>query len=137
MRRQAVKYLLDTNICIFLLKDAYGVKDRLDEVGRERCFISDITLAELYFGAAYSGRMEEKMKEVDFIGRYFKVLPVHGVLRTFGEVKAHLQREGRLIDDFDLLIGATAVVNGLVMVTDNVRHLGRIPGLRIENWVER
>lgn len=137
MRRQAVKYLLDTNICVFLLKDAYGVKGRLDEVGRERCFISDITLAELYFGAAYSGRMEEKMKEVDFIGRYFKVLPVHGALRTFGEVKAHLQREGRLIDDFDLLIGATAVVNGLVMVTDNVRHLGRIPGLRIENWVER
>lgn len=137
MKRQTTRYLLDTNICVFLLKDACGVKKRLDEVGRERCFVSEITLAELYFGAAYSGRKEEKMKEVDFIGRYFKVLPVRGALRAFWEVKACLQREGRLIDDFDLLIGATAVANELVMVTDNVRHLERIPGIRIENWVER
>ena len=67
MKRQTTRYLLDTNICVFLLKDACGVKKRLDEVGRERCFVSEITLAELYFGAAYSGRKEEKMKEVDAV----------------------------------------------------------------------
>lgn len=131
------QYLIDTNICIYLLKRQYGIVEQLKEAGRENCFISDITLAELYYGASRSGQKEKKMQGVKFIEEYFTVLPIHEVLEKFGDSKALLKSNGQLIDDFDLLIGATAVVYNLVMVTENVRHLARIPGIRIENWIQR
>lgn len=131
------QYLIDTNICIFLLKKQYGIAERLLRVGRENCFISDATLAELYYGAARSGQKEKKMEGVKFVEEYFTVLPIHEVLEKFGDNKALLKSRGLPIDDFDLLIGSTAVHYDLVMVTENVKHLARIPGIRIENWVER
>ena len=131
------QYLLDTNICVYLLKNQHGIAERIDKIGRRNCFISDITLAELYYGAANSGYKEKKMKGVKFIEEYFNILPVHDVLEQYGDSKAFLKSKGLLIDDFDILIGATAVVNDLVMVTENVKHLSRIPNISIENWIER
>lgn len=131
------QYLIDTNICIYLLKKQYGIAERLQEAGRENCFISDVTLAELYYGASRSGQKEKKMQGVKFVEEFFTVLPIHEVLEKFGDSKALLKNNGQLIDDFDLLIGATAVVYNLVMVTENIRHLSRIPDIHVENWVKR
>lgn len=77
------------------------------------------------------------MEGVRYVEEYFTVLPIHEVLEKFGDSKALLKSNGLLIDDFDLLIGATAVVYGLIMVTENVKHLSRVPDIRIENWVKR
>lgn len=55
----------------------------------------------------------------------------------FADTKALLRQQGKLIDDFDLLIGTTALKDNMTLVTDNVKHLARIPGLHIENWVKR
>lgn len=129
------QYLLDTNICIYLLKKQHQIAERLIKIGRENCFISDVTLAELYYGASRSGEKEKKMEGVKFVEEYFTVLPIHDVLEKFGDSKAFLKSNGLLIDDFDLLIGATAVVYNLIMVTENVKHLSRIPDIRIENWI--
>ena len=97
------------------------------------CFVSEITLAELFYGAAKSGR-EEHFKDVEMVIRMFKVLPVYPCLRLYGGMKAELEAKGMRIDEFDLLIGATAVFNKMVMVTSNVKHFERIPEIQIENW---
>lgn len=131
------KYLLDTNICIFYMKNNFGVKDRIEEAGLDNCYISDVTLAELYFGAANSGQSETKIKEVELFETLFDTLPIKPCLKVYGKAKAYLKQKGILIDDFDLLIGSTAVANGLVMVTENVKHISRIEGIIVENWVSR
>ena len=131
------KYLLDTNICIYFLKNQYGVTEHIKAVGNNNCFISDITLAELYFGASNSGHKEQKMRGVKAIEKYFTVISIQKALECFGDCKAALKKQGQLIDDFDLLIGSTAVSCDMIMVTENVKHLARIPNIRTENWVEK
>lgn len=130
-------YLLDTNICISMLKDKYGVRETILKVKPENCYVSEITLGELYYGASFSNNKEERLKDVVFVVDHFKVIPVSETLPLFGDIKAALRQEGNLIDDFDILIGCAAILNSLVMVTDNVKHLSRLPNIEIENWVNR
>ena len=125
------------NICIYFLKNQYGVAEHIKAVGNKNCFISDITLAELYFGASNSGQKEHKIKGVKAIEKYFTVIPIQKALECYGDCKAVLKKQGKLIDDFDLLIGATAVTCNLIMVTENVKHLARIPNINIENWIKK
>ena len=131
------QYLLDTNICIYFLKNQYGVAEHIKAVGNKNCFISDITLAELYFGASNSGQKEHKIKGVKAIEKYFTVIPIQKALECYGDCKAVLKKHGKLTDDFDLLIGATAMTCNLIMVTENVKHLARIPNINIENWIKK
>ena len=129
-------YLLDTNICIYLLKRRYDIDKRLDLIPEDmRVCISEVTLAELYYGASKSNDKKAHVKEVDIIANLFEVLPIRDCLELYGDNKTQLEREGNRIDDFDLLIGSTAVVNDLVIVTENVKHLGRIPNIALENWI--
>lgn len=65
------------------------------------------------------------------------IVPIYDTLPTYAEVKAQLRRAGLQIEEFDMLIGSSAVHHGYVMVTENVSHFERIPGIEIENWVER
>jgi tRNA(fMet)-specific endonuclease VapC len=74
---------------------------------------------------------------VEFISQHFKILPVFPSLQLFGEVKTSLEASGNRIDDFDILIGCTAITNDLILVSDNEKHLRRLPGIVIENWIHR
>lgn len=65
------------------------------------------------------------------------IIPIFSSLSIYAKEKARLRKAGRLIDDFDILIGATAVANKLTLVTENVKHLNRISKINIENWIER
>ena len=89
------------------------------------------------FGASFSNNKEERLKDVAFVIDHFKVIPVSETLPLFGDIKANLRREGKLIDDFDILIGCAAILNHLTIVTDNIKHLGRLPGIIVENWTNR
>lgn len=130
-------YLLDTNICIFALRDKYGVNERLEEVGREQCYVADVTVMELRFGAYKSEKKMENLRIVnDFISKV-KVVPFAYTIDAFYQEKIRLQNLGTPIEDYDLFIGCAAKVAGLTMVTDNVQHLSRIDGLNIENWIQR
>lgn len=131
------KFLLDTNICIFMLKNKYDVRKKVIEVGASNCYISEITIAELYYGASKSKQKKERLKDLDFITEKFKVLPIYPALPIFGDIRAELEEKGRRIDDFDILIGATAIKNNVVLVTDNIKHLERLPNIKIENWIDR
>ena len=132
-----MKYLLDTNIWIHLSKGQYGIDENIRRIGIGNCYISEISLLELLYGAECSDRKESAMKWIDALERNVKVLPISKSLRQFCSRKASLRREGRLIDDFDLLIAATAMVYDCILVTENTRHFNRIEGLRTDNWVKR
>ena len=130
-------FLLDTNICIFALRDKYGVNERLEEIGRKRCYVADVTVMELRFGAYKSKKKDENLRIVnDFISKV-SVVPFADTIDAFCQEKIRLQLLGTPIEDYDLFIGCAAKVAGLTMVTDNVQHLSRIEGLQIENWIQR
>lgn len=130
------KYLLDTNICIFFLQGKYGVKEKIQKAGRKNCYISEITIAELLYGAAYSNS-EKHRHDVEILLESLTVVPIYDSLPTYATTKAYLRREGQMIEEFDMLIGSSAVHHGYVMITENVDHFKRIPGIEIECWVTR
>ncbi|MGC4037975.1 MAG: type II toxin-antitoxin system VapC family toxin [Chitinophagaceae bacterium] len=133
-----MKYLLDTNTCVFYLRGKLKLDEVIKEKGRENCFISEITVAELLFGAENSDDPSKSHKAVDNFIAGLSIVPIYGCLKHYAKEKVRLRKTGKIIhDEFDLLIGITAVVNKLTLVTDNIRHMERIEGIKIENWLQR
>lgn len=131
------QYLLDTNICAFILRDKFGVGSHLLDVGIDNCHISMITYAELYYGAMNSNAIDKNLRQLQLFVDGIDVIPIDDVIPDFAKEKVRLRRKGTPIDDFDLLIGTTAKAYGMTLVTENIKHLGKIEGLNIENWVSR
>ena len=130
------KYLLDTNICIYFIKGQYELNKKIAEVGEQNCFISEMTVAELKYGVENSKTVEAMRKIVEaFIPKFF-VIPIYNSLDIYAKEKAKLRKQGLMIDDFDILIGATAIANDMIMVTNNVAHLGRLDNIIIEDWTK-
>ena len=125
-------YMLDTNVCVLLLRGKPEIRSRLAAVGVANCFISEITVAELSFGAEKSGSQLEVQRTQGFMASA-QVLPITSVPLTYARQRWRLQQIGQPLDDFDLLIGSTALSNNLVMVTNNTRHFARLP-LQLEDW---
>ena len=130
-------FLLDTNICIFAMRDKYGVNERLETLNPQQCYVADVTVMELRFGAYKSENKEKNLRIVDNFISKVKVVPFADTIDAFCQEKLRLQSLGTPIEDYDLFIGCAAKVAGLTMVTDNVQHLSRIDGLEIENWIQR
>ena len=128
------KYLLDTDIIIDLIKNKYGLKSKVENVGLVNCYISEITLAELYFGAFYSSSIKKHRKEPVEIAKSFNVIPISEAIELFGKEKARLARDGNIIADLDLFIATTSIVYGCILVTGNEKHHKRVADIRIENW---
>jgi len=132
------KYLLDTDISVFYLRGRYNIDRKLNEViGYDNCFISEITLAELKYGAELSEKVDENLQAVSEFANKMGVLPIFNSLDLYAKEKARLKKAGNLIDDFDLLIGCSAIKNGLVLVTNNENHFERIKNIKIENWTKK
>ena len=132
-----MKYLLDTNICIYFFRGKYNLMQKINSVGIENCSISEITLAELVYGAEYSSNPE---KNHDLISKFIEqvsIIPIFDAIYEYGRQKARLRKEGNLIGDFDLLIGSTSIANEQIMVTENVREFERLEGIKIENWIKK
>ncbi len=128
------QYLLDTNICIYYLKGKFDLQNKINKVGLHNCFISEITLAELKFGVENSLQIDKNRQMLNNFQLQLQIIPIFTALDIFASEKARLKQQGTMIDDFDLLIGATALANSLIMVTNNHKHLSRISGIRIEDW---
>ena len=131
-----MNYLLDTNICIYFLKGRYGLVEKIDKIGFENLFISEITIAELKFGAEKSKYPEKNKPVINNLIDKFKQLPIYGGLDIYAKEKARLTKEGNIIDDFDLLIGSTAIVNDMILVTNNEKHFERLNNIKVENWTK-
>jgi len=128
------QYLLDTNICIYYIKGLYDLKSRFEDVGPENCFISEITLVELKFGVAKSQAKKKNQQALENFLSGVQILPIYPALEIYASKKARLQKSGKVIDDFDLLIGATAVSFDIVMITNNMNHFDRIKDIKLADW---
>ena len=131
-----MEYLLDTNICIHYFKGQFGIKERIEKIGFENFAISEITLAELIYGAEKSQQTEKNMKVVENFAEKIEILPILSSLKIYGKEKARLRSIGKIIGDLDLFIGSTAIVNDMIMVTRNTREFERLDGIIIENWID-
>ena len=134
-----MKYLLDTNICIHLFLGQFSVADSIQEHGWKNCCISEITKAELLLGEEIAIRKGRSVP-VGAVRRFvssIEVLPISDGIEIFAPEKARLFCNGELIEDFDLLIACTAIAHNCILVSENLKHLSRIQGIRLENWIER
>ena len=131
------KYLLDTNRWIALLRGNRDVAQKLINLGEGRCCLSVITVYELMFGAYFSKREEQEVPKVKLFVERFPIVPLIDAAEEYAIIKTRLRSLGILIDEFDLMIAATALTGEYVLVTDNVKHFQRITGLRFENWIKR
>lgn len=132
-----MKYLLDTNICVHFFRGKFNLIEKLEKVGLTNCAISEITLAELIFGAENSLSPQKNRDIVEKFSSKVTVLPIYDVINLYAKEKVRLRKSGTLISDFDLLIGCTAVQKELIMVTENYREFERISNIKIENWIDR
>ena len=128
------KYLLDTNICIYFIKGQFELDRKIKQVGEQNCFISEMTVAELKYGIENSNKPENLRAIIEaFIPKFF-IIPIYHSLDIYAKEKAKLKKQGLLIDDFDILIGATSIINEMIMVTNNVDHLVKLDNIVIEDW---
>jgi len=130
------QYMLDTNICIYVMK-AYPPKlrERFERLAEQLC-ISSITLGELYYGAEKSARRLENLEAIEQFGARLDVLSFSPKAAAhYGQIRAELERLGTPVGSHDMLIGAHARAEGMTVVTNNSREFSRMPGIRIENWV--
>ena len=135
------KYILDTNTWIEHFHQRSGVTRRIMELPTTQLFASEITLAELTFGAFHSDDFERHIKEPEWLRRFITVLDISDVFDEYAQIRCALKRRKKTLDkeigNFDILIGATALHYGLTVVTDNVKHFEPMPGVKVVNWVER
>ena len=131
------RYLLDTNIVSDLMRAPVGSRSvgPLRQVGEENVYVNIVVAGELRFGASKrrSARLHREVEEM--LGR----LPVAAigppVECRYADLRAELERRGTPIGANDLWIAAQALHDGSVLVTDNEREFGRVPGLKVENWL--
>ncbi len=128
-------YLLDTDTLIYALKGVPEVVRRFEAQATAPKALSVVTYGELLYGAEKSARAVENKAKVRRIAELFPVADVtRAVVETFGSLKAELEKAGKRVDDFDLIIAATALTLSYRLVTNNERHFRNIPGLVLENW---
>ncbi len=128
-------YLIDTDIIIYSLKKNPKVIENFKNNASKPKSISVISYGELYFGAKKSEYSEKNLAAVKRIAETFPIIHVsRSIIETFGGLKAKLQSEGKLIADLDLIVASTALNMNYIVVTNNVSHFKRIPGLVVENW---
>ncbi|MDR1610119.1 MAG: PIN domain-containing protein [Candidatus Symbiothrix sp.] len=131
------RYILDTNTCIFFLRGKLNFSDFIEGNWRDSCCISEVTILELYYGAENSNNPQKHYEAVDIFLHNLKVLPVGMGSKAYAKEKVRLKKAGiPLHDEFDLIIGASAIANNLTLITDNVKHFKQFKDIRIENWAK-
>lgn len=134
----AVRYLLDTNICIYIAKgQPLAVRARFEQHTLHDVAMSTITLGELRFGAEKSQSRERALSVIE---QLTQVIPACALLleagEHYGQIRAALQKQGLPIGNNDLWLAAHARAQGWILVTNNTREFARVPGLLVENWVD-
>jgi tRNA(fMet)-specific endonuclease VapC len=128
--------MLDTNLCIRVLRDRPAeLRERFNAEAASLC-ISTVTMAELLYGAEKSARPTENRQQVEAFSGRLEVLPFDVDAAThYGDIRAELERQAMVIGPYDLMIAGHARSRGLVVVTGNLGEFCRVRGLRSEDWV--
>jgi len=128
-------YLLDTDTIIYSLKGNRNVQENLRLHINDLIQINIITLMELYYGAYKSQHVDANLAKIKTLEQSLAILTSgQETAEIFGKLKAKLESDGNRLDDFDLIIAATALTHNLVLVTNNEKHFQRIEGLKLANW---
>jgi len=131
-----LEYMLDTNICIYILKNRPPeLREKFDREAERLC-ISSITLCELHYGAEKSARRLTNLATIaEFVARLAILDFSVSAAAHHGQIRAELERMGQPAGVYDMLIGAHARSESMIVVTNNMREFARMPGVRVENWV--
>ncbi|MDR0683314.1 MAG: PIN domain-containing protein [Dysgonamonadaceae bacterium] len=133
-----IQYILDTNICVFFLRGKINFSEFVEGKWRESCCISEITVLELRFGAENSNNPSKHHEAVSEFLRDLTVFPVSKCATVYAKEKTNFRKAGKPVnDEFDLIIGASAIANNLTLVTDNVKHFKDLENIKIENWYKK
>lgn len=133
-----LRYLLDTNIVIYVLKRRPAEVLATFNANANRMAISSITLAELLHGAEKSSHVSANLTAIEDFCSRLEVLPYGAkAAQHYGAIRAHLEKLGHPIGVNDLHIAGHARSEGLVLVTNNMAEFERVPALEMENWVQR
>jgi len=135
----ALRYLLDTNICIYAMKHHVNVLRRMQQARVDGMCVSAVVAAELAFGVARSA-MANRENNQAALQRFLAAMSVQpwteDVIWVYGAQRQVLKQAGTPIREMDLLIAAHAMTLGLTLVTNNSREFERVEGLKLENWVD-
>ena len=133
-----IKYMLDTDICIFITrKSGATLLERIESVPLEQQCISVVTLAELLYGVQVSSKKKANQEVVDLFAQHIAVLEwTPDAAKHYAEIRADLKKKGQQLGSNDLLIAAHARSIGAVIVTNNIKDFGRVKGLKLENWMD-
>ena len=132
-----LKYLLDTNIVMYVLKRRPVEVLAVFNTNASRMAISSITLSELMYGAEKSLNVNRNLEAIEEFVSHLDVLPYDAkASQHYGQIKATLERKGEIIGENDIQIAAHAISQGLILVSNNVKEFNRVPSLALENWVE-
>jgi tRNA(fMet)-specific endonuclease VapC len=131
-----LKYLLDTNIVIYVLKRRPKEVLEIFNTNASRMAISSITLSELIYGAEKSANVDKNLEAIEEFISHLEVLPYEAkASQHYGQIKAALEKRGEIIGENDIHIAAHTISQGLILVTNNLREFKRVPNLALENWV--
>lgn len=131
-------FVFDTDVLSLLMKGRLpvGANARMALVPSTQAKTTTITLGELYYGALRSAATTRWLAAIQQVEARLTCLGFcERAARRYGELRAHLEREGRRLDDADLRIAAICAANDATLVSGNERHFARVPGLRYENWL--
>ncbi|TGM58579.1 type II toxin-antitoxin system tRNA(fMet)-specific endonuclease VapC [Leptospira adleri] len=131
------QYLLDTNICIYIINQKpESVYKKFKKIKLENIFISSITEFELKYGVQKSLHFERNLKVLEDFLSYLNILPfISEDTNKAAKIRVELERVGKPIGPFDLLIASQALSNKLTLVTNNEKEFTRIKEIKIENWL--
>ncbi len=132
-----LRYMLDTNICIYVIKNKPEQIRQKFNANTDTLCISSVTLAELYYGAEKSAKQKQNREIVESFCSRLTVLNFDEKASwNFGEIRADLERQGTPIGPYDLMIAGHARSQSLVLNSNNLREFSRVPGLRTVNWID-
>jgi len=133
-----MKYMLDTNICIYIIKKKPPeIIQRFKQIEISQIGISSITLSELLFGVYKSSKPEQNQLALAQFAAPLEIVPYGDEAADFyGRLRTHLEKQGTPIGSLDMLIAAQALSIGCILITNNEKEFNRIPNLKIENWAK-
>ena len=130
-------YLLDTNICIYIIKkNPKQVVDRIKTLKPHQVKLSSISISEMEYGASKSKKRERNRQALLHFASAFDIIAFDDSdAEVYGLIRAELEKKGQIIGPYDMQIAAQAISRDLILVTNNISEFLRISNIKLENWV--
>ena len=129
-------YFLDTNICVYFLNNKFPqIRERIRKIPQNDIKLPVIVVAELYYGAVKSAKREQNLSRYSSFTKLYNIVSFdNNAARIYGDIRSQLETKGQTIGGNDLIIAASTLAKGAVLVTNNTKEFSRVDGLVIEDW---